>query len=518
MAINLPIVSKFDDRGVNSATKSIDSLHKSVKLAGAAILAAFSVSAITDVASQLIRVGEESQAASRLLANAASNAGVFGASAKEIGKATGALEKHSEQLALITGLDDELITQMKATWLAVPDLAAMGADGLNNLAKVAADVAAGTGKDFTAIGNAFIKVAGDEETAMSKLRRQGIVLADSQQQVYESLLKTSGEAAANSYLIDLLGKKYAGAAEAGATASGKLAVAWENIQENLAMALLPAAEAFSDWLIDAMPTINKVVTDVVGAFQWFGEQWDTYIVKPFQDFVSTHKEDFIAAWDAIEEALRPFKEIIWPAHGAVLLWLGGIIKDNVITAFEDFAAWLGDPNNKLIIQIMTGIIGAMVTALLAIPIAAAAAIALLTVVINLLSEANKKWNEFWGNAYKQKGQAGSPWGTSSQQWRPGSGQSLVPGMATGGVASMGGLSWVGEKGPELLSLPKGATVTPIPQHMRADNLLGSRGSSTANYAITVNAGVGSDGAKIGEEIVNYIRRFERTSGRVFASA
>ena len=80
MAINLPIVSKFDDRGVNSATKSIDSLHKSVKLAGAAILAAFSVSAITDVASRLIRVGEESQAASRLLANAANNAGVFGAS------------------------------------------------------------------------------------------------------------------------------------------------------------------------------------------------------------------------------------------------------------------------------------------------------------------------------------------------------------------------------------------------------------------------------------------------------
>ena len=72
---------------------------------------------------------------------------------------------------------------------------------------------------------------------------------------------------------------------------------------------------------------------------------------------------------------------------------------------------------------------------------------------------------------------------------------------------------------EILSLPKGATVTPIPQHMRADNLIGSGGGgSNANYAITVNAGVGSDGAKIGEEIVNYIRRYERTSGRVFASA
>lgn len=511
MAINLPIVSKFDDRGVNSATKSIDSLHKSVKLAGAAILAAFSVSAITDVASQLIRVGEESQAASRLLANAASNAGVFGASAKEIGKATGALEKHSEQLALITGLDDELITQMKATWLAVPDLAAMGADGLNNLAKVAADVAAGTGKDFTAIGNAFIKVAGDEETAMSKLRRQGIVLADSQQQVYESLLKTSGEAAANSYLIDILGKKYAGAAEAGATASGKLAVAWENIQENLAMALLPAAEAFSDWLIDAMPTINKVVTDVVGAFQWFGDQWDTYIVKPFQDFVSTHKEDFIAAWDAIQEALRPFIEVIWPALGAALAWLGSVIRDNVIDAFNGFATWLGDPANKGKIQIWTAIIGSFVTALFAIPIAVATAIGVLTALINLLIEAENRWNNFF------KGGKSAPAKSLSSLGYMRTGQ--FPGQAKGGVTVSPGLSWVGEKGPELLSMPKGATVTPIPQHMRADNLIGSGGGgSNANYAITVNAGVGSDGAKIGEEIVNYIRRFERTSGRVFASA
>jgi hypothetical protein len=38
------------------------------------------------------------------------------------------------------------------------------------------------------------------------------------------------------------------------------------------------------------------------------------------------------------------------------------------------------------------------------------------------------------------------------------------------------------------------------------------------YNITVNAGMGSNGAQLGEEIVRQIKRYERTSGPVFASA
>jgi hypothetical protein len=36
--------------------------------------------------------------------------------------------------------------------------------------------------------------------------------------------------------------------------------------------------------------------------------------------------------------------------------------------------------------------------------------------------------------------------------------------------------------------------------------------------INVNAGMGADGASIGREIVDAIKRYERTSGPVFASA
>jgi hypothetical protein len=38
------------------------------------------------------------------------------------------------------------------------------------------------------------------------------------------------------------------------------------------------------------------------------------------------------------------------------------------------------------------------------------------------------------------------------------------------------------------------------------------------YNITVNAGIGTNGAQVGREIVDAIKKFERTSGPVFASA
>jgi hypothetical protein len=96
-----------------------------------------------------------------------------------------------------------------------------------------------------------------------------------------------------------------------------------------------------------------------------------------------------------------------------------------------------------------------------------------------------------------------------------------PGMAKGGQVASAGMSWVGERGPELLSFPRGATVTPIPQHMRAENMFASGGgqkTQSGNYiTINVNGGLDSSAA-IGEAVVTAIRKYERTSGPVFVRA
>jgi TP901 family phage tail tape measure protein len=88
-------------------------------------------------------------------------------------------------------------------------------------------------------------------------------------------------------------------------------------------------------------------------------------------------------------------------------------------------------------------------------------------------------------------------------------QSVGPvlGRATGGAVLGGTPYLVGEMGPELF-VPNQGGGNIIPNNQL--------GGSSIN--ITVNAGMGANGAQIGEQIVSAIRRYERTSGKVFASA
>jgi hypothetical protein len=77
----------------------------------------------------------------------------------------------------------------------------------------------------------------------------------------------------------------------------------------------------------------------------------------------------------------------------------------------------------------------------------------------------------------------------------------LPRMASGGIVTKPTLALIGEAGPEAV----------VP--------LSGRNAGMGNvYNINVNAGMGTNGAQVGKEIVDAIKRFEKTSGPVFASA
>ena len=76
---------------------------------------------------------------------------------------------------------------------------------------------------------------------------------------------------------------------------------------------------------------------------------------------------------------------------------------------------------------------------------------------------------------------------------------MIP-FATGGIVTKPTNALIGEAGPE--------AVIPL-------NKMNRMG---ATYNVTVNAGMGADGAQIGKQIVDAIKRYERSSGPVFASA
>ena len=77
----------------------------------------------------------------------------------------------------------------------------------------------------------------------------------------------------------------------------------------------------------------------------------------------------------------------------------------------------------------------------------------------------------------------------------------IPAMAKGGIVTGPTLALIGEAGPEAV----------VP-------LTGRNAGMGTTINLTVNAGMGADGASIGREIVDIIKRYERVSGPVFASA
>jgi hypothetical protein len=77
----------------------------------------------------------------------------------------------------------------------------------------------------------------------------------------------------------------------------------------------------------------------------------------------------------------------------------------------------------------------------------------------------------------------------------------IPKLAQGGIVNRPTLAMIGEKGPE--------AVIPL-------NKAGGMGGAV--YNITVNAGIGTSGQEVGKQIVEAIKKFERSSGPVFAKA
>ena len=78
----------------------------------------------------------------------------------------------------------------------------------------------------------------------------------------------------------------------------------------------------------------------------------------------------------------------------------------------------------------------------------------------------------------------------------------IPALAKGGIVTEPTLALIGEAGPE--------AVIPLPGEP-------VRGGG-ASINITVNAGMGTDGAEVGRQVVDAIKAYERRNGPVYASA
>jgi hypothetical protein len=459
MAINIPIISEFDGSGISSAVAQFKQLEGAGKKAQFAIKKA-AVPAGLALAGLAVALGDatkgaiEDDAAQQLLA-------------ATIKKNTGATEAQikanedwiSTQGKLLGVTDDDLRPSLARLVTQTHDVAKA-----QELAALAMDISAATGKPLASVTEALAKAAGGSTTALGKLSPE-----------LKNMMKNGLDAeGAMSVLTDTFG----GAAQTAAdTAQGqfkRLGVALAETKESIGAALLPAIEkllpfltAMGSWAQDntgLFVAIAGAIAAIAGAVVIAGAAMKVYEAYTI---IATGAQ---AAFNAVM-ALNPITLIVI-AFG--LLIAGLIIAYKKFDAFRNIV-------DAVFSAIKTGIKGGMdaITSYLGF---------VMGVYKAIFNGIATLWNNTIGKLSFEV-----------PKWVPGLGGKgfdvpNIPMLAAGGIVTSPTLAMIGERGPE--------AVIPLSGPNAGGGLMGGGG-------VTINVNGGDPNA-----VVQALRTYMRQNGSV----
>jgi hypothetical protein len=329
-SMSIPIIFKSDNKGIQEATGGLDKLKGALGgIAGGATVAAAAIgAAITAVANYAVDATKAAADARKITAGLETilgNTGSFGETADEIKATTKELMDFNKILGESVGVDDEVFSALQRNWASVPSIARMGVKGLEKLTTVAADVAAGTGNDLESIATAFSKAFEDPETAIAKLKKTGVFFTQDQQDYYDALVKTGDAAKAQGFLIETMGNKFRGVAQAIASPFDRLDVILGNVQETIGDALLPTFDKI-------LPQFGQLIADMVASPEF---------VK-FLDDLGKGFEKIAPLLPDIVKSLGDFVKNILPTimqnTPAMIQLFGGVVK--LLSGLASAANWV----------------------------------------------------------------------------------------------------------------------------------------------------------------------------------
>jgi phage-related protein len=400
------------------------------------------------------------------------------------------VEDYTLALSQVSGISEEALQEAGNSVLKFGDVS----QGNFERAVGAINDMGAAGKDVKGVGEALGKALAEPAEAAGLLKRAGVILDDEQQKLIDSFTAVGDKAGAQAVILDSLEGTYGGMAEAtGATLTGnlnKLGNAWENTAAIAVEALMPAIMGIVDvlgtvftWIQDnegIMPLLAVGVGILAAAFialsvaMWAASvtpiglaiagiviaiglliagivalvmNWDT-VVKfisdiwgGFLDWVASVTEGFVSWWNDVWEGFGNFLADIWrnivtgieTALGFVSAIIGKVLE--TITGVWE-SMWQGMVD--FLSTVFAGIVGvakAPINGIIALINGAIEA-------LNQLSVTIPDWVPVIG---------GQTWGLNLPK---------IPMLAEGGTILRSGSVIVGENGPELLRLPRGASVDP----------------------------------------------------------
>ena len=527
MAITINILSSFKNAGFQRLEKELSRLESPMQKIQATAralgpAATIGFGALAFGATQAIQAAEAAAVADNRLKQIAESMGIFGA---ETEKVTARLGAFAEQTMKATAIDDEQIKATQAKLLTFKNLAqtADTVGGAMDRATLAAIdlAAAGFGAAET---NAVQlgKALQDPIKGITALARSGVTFTQQEKDKIKTLVESGKMLEAQNLILGAIETQVGGTAEATATGSAKMRAAFGELSEKIGTALLPVVEALVPVIIGlvtfmqdntgvvitlgvvfaamaaAIIAVNvamyanpisliiagvaALTVGIVLLVNWLIQTaggWDA-VVKGFMEGLTAIGAFFATTWKVIKDTIAAVFKWLSDSWAATVKGISNALT-GLATFFGSVFAGIGEGLTGYIngwIGSFEGFVNRVITGLNGIITLANAALTVIAKAIggaiNIKVPPVKKIN--------------------------------IPQLAEGGIV----MPRPGGVIANLAEAGKPEAVIPLDR-------LGSFGGGR-NISITVNAGIGTDGTRVGQLIVDEIKKFERSSGPVFASA
>jgi hypothetical protein len=276
MAINIPLITTFDSKGISKAIQQFKKLENGTQKSafvvknlennmGKAFKSLAMVGAGAALAGGAIAKVLLSQAYEAKKVTAETNAiiAATGGAARISADGVAAL---SEKLSMQIGVDDELIQKSANLLLTFKQVQNVQGEG-NDIFSQAVTLAQDLGSVFGSAESAAMqlgKALSDPVAGITALRRAGINFTESQKETIKNLVEQGDLLGAQKLILDEVASQVGGTAAASATGFDRMKVAIENVAEQLGTLLLPYFEDLANWITETVVPVISEFANIVG--------------------------------------------------------------------------------------------------------------------------------------------------------------------------------------------------------------------------------------------------------------
>ena len=345
-ALTLKLLADISDftKGIDQSQKQVTTMGDKIKKFGKAAAAGLLVAGAAAIAfgAKAIQAGEAAATANARIDQINKSMGLFGESTDEV---TASLVSYANEVARSTGIDQNAIKATQAKLLTFKELAVTADEVGGNFeraTKAAIDLgAAGFG---TAEDNAVSlgKALNDPIRGITALTRNGITFTESEKERIKVLVESNKVGEAQNMILAAIETQVGGTAEATSNATDRMKVGLSQVTETIGMALLPAFEKVTAFLLDEVfPAFQAYVLPIVKELAAFlQDNFSPLLQNVFIPIVKSLVQAWTTVANAVkgnERELRPLLNLFKSVFQFVKVYLAPLLVNVLGKALQGVA-------------------------------------------------------------------------------------------------------------------------------------------------------------------------------------